>query len=115
MLIGRIEVCCSLVGVQGVCGLVVTRLVLERSAFCGTHQRGARSYQSAQVVPDLGNVWIEANGARVRVECIAVLVDLVIENSDRAPEGWVSPITIDSLLVRFVCFGILLLRHVAST
>lgn len=75
----------------------------------------ARSYQSAQVVPDLGNVWVEPNGAGVRVERIAVLVDLVIKHSDRAPEGWVSPVTIDSLLVRFVCFGILLLRHVAST
>jgi hypothetical protein len=74
-----------------------------------------RSYQSTQVVPDFGYVWIEANSTGVRVERVAVLVNLVIKNSDRAPEGWVSPVTIDSLLVRFVRFGVLLLRHVAST
>jgi hypothetical protein len=37
MLIGRVQICCSLIGVQSVGGLVVARLILEKQlAFCGT-------------------------------------------------------------------------------
>lgn len=87
----------------------------KQSVFCGMTQMEVRYYQSTQVVPDLGYVWIEANSTGVRIERIAVLVNLVIKDPNRAPEGWVPPVTIDSLLVRFVRLRVLLLRHVAST
>lgn len=72
------------------------------------------AYESAKVIPNLRDVRIQANSSRVSVQCIPVLVDLVIEHTNRAPEGWVLSIAIDSLLVCLIRFGILLLRHVAS-
>lgn len=67
------------------------------------------SYQSAKVVPNFRDVWIEANGAGVGIERIAVLVDLVIKDSDGAPKRRVAPISVDGLLVSLICFRILLL------
>jgi hypothetical protein len=93
-----IKVSSASVRIERVAGLVVARLV-----------------QSAKVVPDFGNVGVEANGTRVRVERITVLVDLVVEHTDRTPECWVAAIAVHSLLVSFVSLGVLLLRHVAST
>lgn len=72
-----------------------------------TREDGA--YQSAKVVPDLGNVWVEAYRAGVRIECVSVLVNLVIQDSNGAPESRVPAITVDSLLVCLVCLGVLLL------
>ena len=68
-----------------------------------------QTYQSSQVVPDLGDVRVQADGAGIRIQRISVLVDLVIQNANRAPEGWVPAISINSLLIGFVCFGVLLL------
>lgn len=70
--------------------------------------------QRAKIVPNLRNVRVEANGARVRVKRVAVLVDLVVEDTNRAPECRVAAITVDCLLVGLVGLGVLLLRHVAS-
>jgi hypothetical protein len=96
--VGRIKVRRSAIRIQGVGGLIVARLV-----------------EGAQIIPHFRNVGVESDGARVSVERIAVLIDLVVENTDRAPEGWVASIAIDGLLVGFVRFGVLLLRHVAAT
>lgn len=57
----RVELCSSGVSVEGVIGLVVTRLV-----------------QRSKVIPNFGNVRVEADCARVGVESISILVDLVI-------------------------------------
>lgn len=74
-----------------------------------------QTHQSSEVVPDLRDVGVQANGARVSIECIPILVNLVVENTNRAPEGRVPAITIDGLLVSFVRLGVLLLRHVTTT
>ena len=71
--------------------------------------------QRAKIIPDLRNVRVEANGARVRVKRVAVLVDLVVEDTNRAPECRIATITVNGLLVRLVGLGVLLLRHVAAT
>ena len=70
--------------------------------------------QRTEIVPDLRNVRIEANSARVRVKRIAILIDLVVEDTNRTPERRVAAVTVDCLLVGFIRLGILLLRHVAS-
>jgi hypothetical protein len=75
----------------------------------------ARFIQSTQVIPDLRNVGVQADSARVRVKSIAVLVDLVVEHTNRAPEGRVAAVAVDSLLVSFVCLGVFRERHVAAT
>ena len=93
-----IKISSTSVRIERVAGLIVARLI-----------------QSAKVVPDFRNVGVEANSARVRVEGIAVLVDLVVEHTDRTPECRIAAIAVHSLLVGFVSLGILLLRHVAST
>jgi hypothetical protein len=97
VLVGGIQLGGALVGIESVVGLVVARLV-----------------QRAKVIPHLGDVGIEADGPGVSVQSIPVLVDLVVENTDGAPKGRVSAIAVDRLLVRFVCFRVFLLRHVAA-
>lgn len=42
----------------------------------------ARFVQSAQIVPDLRDVWVQADSTRIGVERIPVLVDLVVENTN---------------------------------
>lgn len=73
------------------------------------------TYQSTQVVPDFRNVRVQSNSSRVSVESITVLVDLVVEHTNRAPEGGVLSVTVDGLLVCLICLGVLLLGHVAPT
>lgn len=73
------------------------------------------TYQSTQVVPDFRNVGVQSNSSRVSVESITVLVDLVVEHTNRAPEGRVLSVTVDGLLVCLICLGVLLLGHVAPT
>lgn len=58
--------------------------------------------QGAQIIPHFGNVWIQTNSPRVSVKCITVLGDLVVEHTNGAPEGWVSGVTVNSLLERLV-------------
>lgn len=96
--VGRIEISSASVRIERVAGLVVARLI-----------------QSTKVIPDFGNVGVQANGARVRVKRIAVLVDLIVEHTNRTPECRVATIAVHGLLVGFVGLGVLLLRHVAST
>ena len=93
-----IKISSTSVRIERVAGLIVARLI-----------------QSAKVVPDFRNVGVEANSTRVCVERITVLVDLVVEHTDRTPECRIAAIAVHSLLVGFVSLGILLLRHVAST
>jgi hypothetical protein len=95
-----------------VCGIEISRASVRIERVAGLIV--ARLIQSAKVVPDFGNVGVEANGTRVRVKRIAVLVDLVVEHTDRTPECRVATIAVYGLLVGFVGFGVLLLRHVAS-
>lgn len=96
--IGRIKVGRSLVGVKRVGCLVVARLI-----------------QSSKVIPDLRNVGVESDSTRVGIQCVAVLVDLIVQDTDTAPESGVTPVAVDGLLVSLVCLGVLLLGHVAST
>jgi hypothetical protein len=75
----------------------------------------ARFVQSAQIVPDLRDVWVQADSTRIGVERIPVLVDLVVENTNRTPEGRVASVAVNGLLVGFVGLGVFGLRHVAAT
>jgi hypothetical protein len=96
--VARIKVCGASVCIQGIGDLVVARLV-----------------QSAQVIPNFRNVRVQANCTRVGIQSIAVLVDLVVKNTNRAPEGRVAAIAIDRLLVSFVRLGVFRHGHVATT
>ena len=78
------------VGIDGVGDLVVAALI-----------------ERAEVEPNFRDVSVDQDGPQVRVEGITVLVDLEVQDSDRAPERWVPPITVDSLLLCFVGFAIL--------
>lgn len=95
--VARVELGRSLVGVKRIVDLVVAALI-----------------QSAQVIPNLRYEWVQTNGTRIRVQGVSVLVDLIIEHANGAPEGGVTPISVDSLLIGLVCLGILLLGHVTT-
>lgn len=77
--------------------------------FLPRHQEDLSTYQSSKVIPDLRDVGVQADSTRVRIEGIPVLVNLVVQDTDGAPEGWVAAVAVDSLLVCLVGFRILLL------
>ena len=94
----RIKVGSTLVSIECIGCLVVARLV-----------------EGAEIIPHLRNVGVEPNSTRVGIKRIAVLVDLVVEHTNAAPESGVASIAVDGLLVRLIRLRVLLLRHVAAT
>jgi hypothetical protein len=74
----------------------------------------AIAYQGTKVVPNLRDVGVEADGARICIKRIAILVYLVIKNPNGAPEGRIPPIAIDRLLVSLIGLRKFLLGHVAT-
>lgn len=72
------------------------------------------TYQSSKIIPHFRNIGIQADGTGVGIKRVTVLVDLVVEHADRAPECWVPSVAVDSLLISFICLGVLGLRHVAA-
>lgn len=95
--IRRVEFACAGIGVDGIRDLVVAAFI-----------------EAAEVEPHFGDVGVDPNGAGVSVECIAVLVDLEVENTYGAPERRVATVTVDRLLICFVRLVILLTRHVSA-
>lgn len=87
----------SLVSIQGIANLVVARLI-----------------QGAKVVPNLRDKGVESDGPRVGIQGVAILVDLIVQDTNRTPEGGVPAIAIDGLLVGLVSLGVLLELHVAT-
>ncbi|HEX9430327.1 MAG TPA: hypothetical protein VF944_08090 [Candidatus Bathyarchaeia archaeon] len=49
------------------------------------------------------------------IKSVTVLVDLEIEDADRAPEGKIATIPVDSLLVGFVSLVVILTSHISPT
>jgi hypothetical protein len=96
--ISGVELGGARVGVDRVGDLVVARLV-----------------ETSQVVPHLADVRVESDCARVGVERVTILVDLVVEHADRTPECRVAAVTIHSLLVRLVCLVVPLTGHKSAT
>jgi len=71
--------------------------------------------EAAQVEPDFRDVRVDAYGPRICIKSITKLVDLEVEYANRAPEGRVPTVTVNSLLVGFVCLVVLLASHVSTT
>ena len=63
--------------------------------------------KGAQIVPHLGDIGVDSNGSKVRVERVSKLIDLVIQNTNRAPKGRVVAVAIYSLLICFIRIVIL--------
>lgn len=98
MYVGRVQIGRPRVGIESIAGLVVTRLV-----------------QGTEIIPDLGDVGIQADGARIGVQSISILIDLVVKHANRAPKRGIPPVTVDGLLVGLISLGIFLLRHVTAS
>lgn len=111
--VARVQVSCTLIGIKRISCLVVARLILGWFSH-ESQQTGQKSYQGSKIIPNLRDIGVQADGARIGVKRIPVLVDLVVQDADRAPEGRVAAVAVDRLLVGFVCLGVFLLRHVAS-
>lgn len=94
----RVQVLCTSVRIDRVVDLVITGLV-----------------QTAEVVPNLADVRVESDCSRVRVQGVTILVDLVVEHPDGAPEGRITAVSVDGLLVRLVRLVVLLATHKCST
>lgn len=96
--IARVQLACAGIGVNGVGDLVVTALV-----------------EASEIKPDFRDVRVYSDRTRIGVKGIAELVDLEVENADRAPKCGVAPISVHGLLVRFVGFVVFLASHVGPT
>jgi len=96
--LGRVELECSFIRVDSISNLIVARLV-----------------QTSQIEPNLTDVGVQSDSSRVGIKSISVLVDLVVQNTDRAPERRVAAISVDSLLVCLVSFVVSLSGHVSPS
>lgn len=96
--VARIELTCSGISIDGIRNLVVATFI-----------------QATKIKPNLRYVWIDADGSRIRVQSVTELIDLEIQNTDRAPERWVPAITVNCLLVCFICLVVFLARHVCPS
>lgn len=97
-MVARIEFAGPRVGVDGIGDLIVATLV-----------------EAPKIKPDLGDVWVDPDSARICVQSIAELIDLEVQHSNGAPKGGIASVTIDGLLIRFIGLVVLLPRHVGTT
>lgn len=65
-------------------------------------------------MPHLRQVRVGADGSGVGIQRVVVLVDFVVEHTDRAPERRVLAISVHSLLVRFVGLAIVTPSHIRA-
>jgi hypothetical protein len=96
--IGRIQLACTSIGVNGVGDLIVTALI-----------------EASKIEPDLRDIRVYSDRTRIGVKGVAELVDLEVENTDRAPKCGVAPISVHGLLIRFIGFVVFLASHVRPT
>ena len=97
-LVGRVELTRARVSVDRVTDLVIAALI-----------------ERAEVKPYFGYVRVDANGTRIGVESIAVLVDLEVKDADRTPESRVAAVAVHCLLISFIRLVVLLASHVSTT
>lgn len=104
------------VGIKRISSLIVAGLILVWvSTSRSLYKTEEQTHQCAKVVPDLRDIGIQANGSGICIEGVTILVDLVVQDSDGAPECRISSIAVDSLLVGLVSLWELLLCHVAAS
>jgi hypothetical protein len=83
MHVRRVKISSTLVCVERIGCLVIARLVLEHVSGCFAEARAEKqTYQCTKVVPDLRYIWVQTDCSGVCIKRIAILVDLIIENSD---------------------------------
>jgi hypothetical protein len=95
--IARVEFARPGISIDGIGYLVVATLV-----------------KASEIEPNFGNVRVDSYGTGVGIKSIAKLVDLEVENSYRAPEGWIASVAVDGLLIGFVCLVVLLTCHISA-
>ena len=95
--VGGVELRGTGVGVNRVRNLVVAALI-----------------RTVEVEPDLRNVRVDADGAGVCVERVAVLVDLEVQNTNRSLEYRVAAIRLHYLLVGVVRLVVLLAGRIGT-
>lgn len=82
LLVARIETCGPLIRVESIAELAIARLV-----------------ESSQVVPRLTDIRVEGDRPAVGVESVSILVNLIVQHTDTAPERGITGIAVDRLLV----------------
>lgn len=111
-----IKLCCTFVCIKSIAGLIVAGLILFRSVSLGSIlPKITSAYQGTKIIPNLGDVGIQAYSPRVCIKGIPVLIDLVVKHTNGTPKGRVTSVTVDGLLICFICLGEFVLRHVATT
>jgi len=96
--IAGIQFACAGVGVNGVGDLIVATFV-----------------EASEIEPDFRDIRVYSDRTRISVKGVTELVDLEVENANRAPKCGVAPISVHGLLIRFVGFVVFLAGHVGPT
>lgn len=93
--------------------LCVLRSELCSASICVDSIRilGTAFIQGTQVVPNFGDIGIEADSTGISIHGVAKLIHLIIQYTDGAPEGGISSISIHGLLVSIICLTILSESH----
>jgi len=94
----RVQFRRSSIGINGIGDLVVAALV-----------------QTPEVEPNLRDIGVDAYSPRVSVQGIPVLVDLEVQNTDRAPESRIAAVAVYGLLIGLVGFVVFLTGHIGTT
>lgn len=98
MWVVRIKSSGLLVSIKSITDLVITSLV-----------------KSTEIIPNLRDVWVESDGPCIGIERVSVLGDLIIEDTNGTPKGWVSSVPIHSLLESIISTSVITSSHVYST
>ena len=61
----RIKLSCTSIGVDGICNLIVATFI-----------------QAPKVKPNFRYVWVDTNDARIGIDGVAVLIDIVIKQAE---------------------------------
>jgi hypothetical protein len=93
--IARIQLARAGVGINGVSDLVVATLI-----------------KASEIEPDFRDVRVYPDRTRIGVKGVAELIDLEVQDADRAPKGRVASISVYGLLVCFIGFIVFLASHV---
>lgn len=89
---------CPLISVDGVRHLIIARFV-----------------QCAEIEPDFRQIRVNSNGSRIGIQGVVELIDVVIEYSNRTPEGGILAISINRPLIRFVRLIKITRRHISPS
>lgn len=74
-----------------------------------------RFIQCTEIEPNFSEVRVNTYRARVGVQSVVELIDVVVQHANRAPKGWIFAVTVHGLLISLVRLAKVARGHVRSS